>query len=96
VLLAAKHFRSGPRLPILAGQLLWGLVALRHGRGAAYLRGKISGLKAARVMRQQHGFRDAPQRLRSILEASEREILELERQTGFDWYWRAYFWLLPR
>ena len=33
VLLAAKHFRGQPRWPIVAGQLLWGLLALRHGRG---------------------------------------------------------------
>jgi GT2 family glycosyltransferase len=96
VLLAAKHFHGWPRLPILAGQLLWGVLALRHGRGGAYLRGKISGLKAARAIRQQHGLQNAPQRLPSVVEASEREIFEIERQTGFDWYWRAYFWLLPR
>jgi hypothetical protein len=30
------------------------------------------------------------------VEASEAEILDLQQQTGFDWYWRAYFWLLPR
>ena len=30
----------------------------------------------------------------AILEASEQNILELQRQTGFDRYWRAYFWLL--
>src|SRR3970282_1035461 len=40
VLLAAKHFRAQKRWPILAGQLLWGLVALRHGCGWSYLRGK--------------------------------------------------------
>jgi GT2 family glycosyltransferase len=96
VLLAAKHFHGRPRLPILAGQLLWGVVALRHGRGGAYLRGKISGLKAARAIRRRHGFQNISQGLPSVVEASEGEIFELERQTGFDWYWRAYFWLLPR
>ena len=34
--------------------------------------------------------------LRAIIEASEQDIFELEQQTGFDWYWRAYFWLLRR
>ncbi len=48
VLLAAKYFRGEPRWPILAGQLLWGFVALRHGRGWAYVRGKIAGLWVAR------------------------------------------------
>ena len=93
VLLAAKHFRGQPRLPIVAGQLLWGVLALRHGRGGSYLRGKISGLGAARAIRHKHVFQPA---LRSVVEASEGEILEVERQTGFDWYWRAYFWLPPR
>src|SRR5712691_6043137 len=82
VLLAAKHFRGEPRLPILAGQLLWGVLALRHGRGVAYLRGKICGLGAARAIRHEPAFQHAQRTLRSVVEASEREILELERQTG--------------
>ena len=93
VFLAAKHFRGEPRLPIVVGQLLWGVLALRHARGVAYLRGKISGLNAARAIRRQHG---AELKLRSVAKAGEEAILEFQRQTGFDWYWRAYFWLLPR
>jgi hypothetical protein len=34
--------------------------------------------------------------LRAIIEASERDIYDLQQQTGFDGYWRAYFWLLRR
>jgi hypothetical protein len=30
------------------------------------------------------------------VEASEKEIFGIEQQTGFDTYWRAYFWLLRR
>ena len=89
VLLAAKHLRGQPRWPILAGQLLWGLVAFRHGRGWSYLRGKIGGLRAARRVTAQ----PASARLAPILQASEREIFEIQRCTGFDAYWRAYFWL---
>ncbi len=93
VLLAAKYFRGEPLWPILAGQLLWGCVALRHGRGWSYLRGKIAGLRLARSLLS--GYRqDSLYSLRTILEASEKEILELETQSGFSWYWRAYFWLL--
>lgn len=92
VMLAAKHFRGQPRFPIVAGQLLWGLVAFRHGRGWSYLRGKIGGLRAARRFTAQ----PASARLAPILQASEREILEIQRRTGFDAYWRAYFWLLRR
>ena len=95
VLLAAKHFRGHPRWPIVAGQLLWGIPALRRGKGWAYLRGKFSGLRQARRM----GANDVDtysEKLRGIVDASEREILKIEQQTGFDRYWRAYFWLAPR
>jgi GT2 family glycosyltransferase len=95
VLLALKHFRGQPRWPIVAGQLLWALLALRHGRGFAYARGKLSGLRFARnlIGTQDRGAKD---KLRQIVEASEREILALGRAAGMDWYWRAYFWLLRR
>jgi hypothetical protein len=93
VLLAAKHFRGQPRWPIVAGQLLWGGVALRHGRGLAYLRGKVDGLRAARKLGQN---RTPPERLAAVVEESERQILEVQRQAGFDSYWRAYFWLSGR
>ena len=31
--------------------------------------------------------------LAEVLEASEANILALAQETGFDSYWRAYFWL---
>lgn len=93
ILLARKHFRGQPVWPIVAGQLLWGLVAFRHGRLVSFLRGKLQGLRAAPAARAQPQSAD---RLRAVLEASERHILELQRQTGFDVYWRAYFWLSRR
>jgi GT2 family glycosyltransferase len=92
VLLAAKHLRGQPRFPLVAGQLLWGCVAFRHGRGWSYLRGKIGGLRAARRFTAQ----PVSARLAPLLQASEREIFEVQRRTGFDAYWRAYFWLLRR
>jgi GT2 family glycosyltransferase len=92
VLMAAKYFRGRPRFPILAGQLLWGLMAFRHGRGWSYLRGKIGGFRAARRVSAQ----PASAELTPILEASEQSIFEIQRHTGFDAYWRAYFWLLRR
>jgi GT2 family glycosyltransferase len=92
VLLARKHFRAQPQWPLLAGQLLWGMLAFRHAKGFAWLRGKVSGLSGS-----DYGYSIAEQdKLRAIIESSEQEIFELERQTGFDWYWRAYFWLLRR
>ena len=52
VLLTAKHFHGQPRWPIMAGQLLWGLLALRHGRGWAFIRGKLAGMREARRVKR--------------------------------------------
>jgi GT2 family glycosyltransferase len=95
VLLAAKHFRGQPRWPIVAGQLLWGLLALRHATGISWVRGKLSGLGFARRLGLDH-HSAAREKLRQIVDASEREILTLGREAGLDWYWRAYFWLARR
>ena len=95
VLLTAKHFRGEPRWPIVAGQLLWGTLAIRYGAGLAWLRGKRSGLRLARAINGD--IIGAPSAgLHEIVEASERAIFETQQQTGFDRYWRVYFWLLRR
>jgi hypothetical protein len=93
VLLVRKHFHGQPRWPIVAGQLLWGVTAFRHGRLLAYLRGKLQGLLSHPAVNEQKQSTEA---VTSVLEASERQILELQRQTGADLYWRAYFWLARR
>jgi GT2 family glycosyltransferase len=67
--------------PIVAGQLLWGLVALRHGRALAWLAGKVEGLRGFRLQGQPSPG------LRAFLMASESEIRR--RATGP--YWRWYF-----
>jgi GT2 family glycosyltransferase len=90
VLLVAKHYPAGwvgnYGWPVLIAQALWGFVALRHGTGFAYVRGKLEGMRAFRKMR-----RAGPTAVLAILEESEREILQLQRATGFDPYWKAYF-----
>lgn len=96
VLLVAKHYPERYLLryawPILVGQSLWGLLALRHGRGVAYLRGKLQGLVLARRVRREVVRAGGWQRgLSRIVEQSEAEIFELQRRTGFDRYWRVYF-----
>jgi GT2 family glycosyltransferase len=91
VLLAKKHFRGMPLWRILAGQLLWGFVTLRHGRGLSYSQGKVQGL-----LTRPEGRRSRPANAKSILEDSERQIFDFQQQTGFDRYWRAYFWLSRR
>jgi GT2 family glycosyltransferase len=95
VLLTKKHFRGESRWPIVAGQLLWGTLALRHAAGIAWLRGKLSGLRFARMV-DGESISAKRDRLHSEIEASERTIFETQQQTGFDWYWRVYFCLLRR
>jgi GT2 family glycosyltransferase len=67
--------------PIVAGQLLWGLVALRHGAFFAWAAGK------AEALRDFHLTAQPSARIRDFLEASEREI----RARSHDPYWRWYF-----
>ncbi|HLH41205.1 MAG TPA: glycosyltransferase family 2 protein [Bryobacteraceae bacterium] len=95
VLLAAKYFRAESLWRIVAGQLLWGMLAVRHRAGYEWFRGKLHGLKSARRMDGElaGALQD---RLRTIIKASEHNIFEIQRQTGCDRYWRVYFCLLRR
>ena len=90
LLLVAKHYPRPWILrygwPVFIAQTLWGFVALRHGTGLAYLKGKLDGLRA---FRQARG--SSARNLAAIVERSENEIRELQRLTGFDLYWRLYF-----
>jgi GT2 family glycosyltransferase len=95
VYLVAKHY---PRKwvirygwPVLVAQLLWGVLALRRGALAAWLRGKIEGLYAFGRMR---GGSVAPDTFAGVIQSSERTIYDLQRQTGFDPYWKLYFALV--
>lgn len=67
--------------PIVAGQGLWGLVALRHGAAIAWLHGKLDALRSFKLE-----GRPSP-RLRDFLAVSELEI----RQRATGPYWRWYF-----
>jgi len=96
VFLVAKHypFRECVRFvwPIGVAQTLWGGLALRHGRGFAFLRGKIEGLARFRAVRRRAAAGDGfAEGLSKVLRESEREILSLQRRAGFDLYWRLYF-----
>lgn len=91
VLLAEKYLLDQPRWPVIAGQSLWGLVAFRHGKLLSYIKGKREGYRE----RPQRGLA-VPEAVSAVLTESERTIFELQRRTGFDWYWRIYFWLLRR
>jgi GT2 family glycosyltransferase len=88
--LVAKHYPAKWILrygwPVFVAQALWGFVALRHGTSIAYLEGKLEGLRRFRGLRGNSAVNFA-----GIVEHSERELLELQRLTGFDLYWRLYF-----
>jgi hypothetical protein len=90
--LVAKHYplRWWRRLgwPVLAGQLLWGLLALRRRAGLAYLKGKLEGLKEFRRLRSGA---TPSEEIINILNESERELRHWQAATGFDTYWRLYF-----
>lgn len=94
ILLTCKHYKGQPRWPLVAGQMLWGVVALRRFRGVSYLFGKISGWNAARVLYREK-ISSSEERFSRIANSSERQIFALQKQTGFDRYWRVYFWLSP-
>lgn len=94
VLLVARYYPA--RLlrrwfwPIALGHLLWGLVAIRHGAGIAWMRGKWEGLRRFSSSRS-HTF--PPELLEQILSGGERAIRELQGKIGFDFYWKVYFLL---
>ena len=95
VLLAVKHFRGQRFWPMLAGQLLWGLVALRHRCGWAWIRGKFAARSASSEIPNETYDAAA---FAAILRASEAEILSIQRQADGkirDRYWRLYAWLAP-
>jgi len=87
LLLAARHCSARHWWPVLVAQLLWGGVALRHGRGLAWARGKFQGLRvfsSARKTRQKD-----LEVLERVLRADERII----RAAARDPYWKLYFLL---
>ena len=92
LLLVARHYPEDwiwqYGWKILIGQVLWGIVALRHDAGMAYIRGKWQGLRLFHRARRQV---TDPVRLRVVLSESEGMIEEIQRQCGFDAYWRWYF-----
>ncbi len=88
ILLERKHFSGFPRLPILVSQMLWGVLALRHGCLGAFRAGR----REARNLLSMGG-ETATREFRKQIRESEQTILAVQRATGFDWFWRVYFWL---
>jgi len=103
VLLLAKHYpaRTLRRFawPILVGQILSLMAAAKQGHFFAALRGKWHGLRQWSTFRKEiDAAPDARLPAIDAIEAafseSELEIRRLQRQIGFDSYWRLYFSLV--
>jgi hypothetical protein len=69
-------------------QILWGAVAVRHGRGLAWARGKFQGLRLFSAARWQNRQEDL-EVLDRILRSNEQFI----RAASRDRYWKLYFLL---
>jgi len=95
VLLLAKHYPAQTlrrfAWPILVGQTLSLLAATRQGHPIAALRGKWQALRRWPGFRHQVSSSAA---IEAAMTASEREILAIQRASGFDIYWRLYFSLV--
>jgi len=91
-LLIKKHF--GPQRDwstscrLYVSRLLWAALALRHGQLAAWWAGCRESLPEVQ-------YKNDPALLRKVLKESEAELYRLQKETGFDWYWRMYFKLFP-
>jgi GT2 family glycosyltransferase len=88
LLLAARHYSARQLWPILVAQVLWGGVALRHGQGLAWARGKLQGLRHFSTARMQNLQRDS-KLLEQVLHSNEQFIRAISRER----YWRLYFQL---
>jgi GT2 family glycosyltransferase len=89
LLLVARHYPARFAWAVIAGQLLWGGVALRHGAAGAWLRGKWQGVRQWRAARSTYSP-IAAQPLDGWLRQNEH-LLRRSRS----WYWRLYFLLAP-
>jgi len=91
-LLIQKHFGRWLDWPttckLWTSQILWAMLAARHGQWRAWWQGWCEPLPATPDIPE-------PVALRRILQQSERELYRLQKETGFDWYWRMYFGLFP-
>jgi GT2 family glycosyltransferase len=86
VLLAARHLPARHAWRAAIGQCLWGGVALRHGRGLAWVHGKSQGLCLFSAARRQFQQKD--------LELLEQVLLSNEgflRKNCAEPYWKLYF-----
>lgn len=86
--IAARHPAAGHIWPALVAQVLWGGVALRHGAGLAWLKGKWEGLRRFSALRRQRPETDSAL-LEPILRSNEQFLRRYCNET----YWSLYFML---
>ena len=94
VLLVARHyprdwFRAFGRA-VIAGQLLWGALALRHGVAGAWVLGKMDAFRCWRHVRKMCPPQEEDQ-LAANFAAWERAILDWQGIPPRDAFWRWYF-----
>jgi GT2 family glycosyltransferase len=98
VLLLAKHYPVETlrkfAWPILVGQFLAILAAAKHGHLFTAIRGKWAGLRQWSAFRELQ--RGPVEKLEAVICESEREIRTLQREIGYDIYWRLYLSLVRR
>jgi hypothetical protein len=86
----ARKYGVGLNWPVFAGQILWGLSALKRGAGRAWIQGKIEGCRIE-VTPAAPAFENENADLNQILRLQEHEIRDLLQQSGaHERYWRAY------
>ena len=94
IFLLAKHYPAGTlwrfAWPIFVGQTLSLIGAAQQGHMWSALRGTVDGLRRWRSIRGT-AF---PKAVEQTLCESEREIHSLQRELGFDPYWKLYFRLV--
>jgi GT2 family glycosyltransferase len=88
VWIAARHLCRRDAWHVIVAQLLWGLVALRHGTGSAWVLGKLEGLRTNAPL-STNSFKSSMV-LREWLRDNERSI-----RTAQSRYWRVYSLLTP-
>lgn len=97
ILLIAKHFPEGWTsrfgLPVAVGQLLWAVMAARHGRLLSWLKGKRSALAHWGEWRR-HAEAAPGAVLEGILRQDEELIRVLQNAGTRDRFWSLYFRLL--
>ncbi len=97
VLILAKYYSAETlrrfAWPVLIGQLLALAAAAKQGHLLAAIHGKWEGIRRWSSFRERLPFQKADD-IESIFLESEREIHRLQRQVGFNPYWRCYFSLV--